>query len=373
MNNQMTIPTTITIGCQKREDTYTGQLAYVIYTDEKGVLRKEKSWNDWRDKSIEPKMFNNVPTSGFVLNKKVGETRWGWNPRKAWVRVYDPRGFEFEISVSNLLFILEECTSTKGKGIEGEFIYSWDGKDLVLLPVCSEEYKSSVKFTDLKTKKISKKDLHDGWTYQLKDLRTVIYIGYEDWFELNKYGHNSYGSIIKNKNCNKKHIFYDVDKNIFFNENTNKIALIESNECCSNYADLFEEFKNSKNGTVITDFEYERYIPQYREECKKFFLDYYKYMFVKIDGKYFHCRQEKCNRKEFLIYSDEEPVLVDEKLIIKNIEKTNTIKRNIWDVVQRNTPNNIEDRFFNVVDLNSHDDFEFYTIKVKIGNTYTTI
>lgn len=373
MNNQMTIPTTITVGCQERKDTYTGQLAYVVYTDEKGVLRKEKSWNDWRDKSIEPKTFDNIPTSGFVLNKKVGETRWGWNPRKAWVRVYDPRGFEFEISVSNLLFILEECTSTKGKGLEGEFVYSWDGKDLVLLPVCSEEYKSSVKFTDLKTKKISKKDLHDGWTYQLKDLRKAIYVGYENWFELDKYGHQLNYNIIKNKNCDKKHIFYDIEKNIFFDENINKIALIESNECCSNYADLFEEFKNSKNGTVISDFEYERYIPQYNERSEKICLECYKKIFVKINGECYNCGTTTYSGKEFLVYSNEEPKFDNNMLIVKYPNKLNTTKRNAWGIMQSNTLNNDEDKYFNVVDLKSHDDFEFYTIKIKIGNTFITI
>jgi hypothetical protein len=130
-SDKMIIPKTITVGFQNRSDTYTGKLGYVVYTDAKGVLRKESSWNHWRDKKIDSQTFDNVPTSGFVINKKVGETRYGWNPRMAWVRIYDPRGFEFEISVANLLFILEECTSTKGKGLEGEFVYSWDKADLV--------------------------------------------------------------------------------------------------------------------------------------------------------------------------------------------------------------------------------------------------
>ena len=64
------MPKTITAGFQKRYGTYTGQLAYIIYTDEKGVLRKEKSWNSWRDEEIEPLTFDNVPTSGFVLKKQ---------------------------------------------------------------------------------------------------------------------------------------------------------------------------------------------------------------------------------------------------------------------------------------------------------------
>jgi hypothetical protein len=39
-----------------------------------------------------------------------------------------PRGFEFEISIPNLLYILQECNSTKG--LDGEFVYAWDGKGI---------------------------------------------------------------------------------------------------------------------------------------------------------------------------------------------------------------------------------------------------
>ena len=40
---QLMIPDRIKVGYQKRDDTYTKRLAYVIYYDHKGVLRKEKS------------------------------------------------------------------------------------------------------------------------------------------------------------------------------------------------------------------------------------------------------------------------------------------------------------------------------------------
>lgn len=42
------IPQKIHVGFQNREDTFNGKLAYVIYEDEKGNLRKETSWNQWR-------------------------------------------------------------------------------------------------------------------------------------------------------------------------------------------------------------------------------------------------------------------------------------------------------------------------------------
>ena len=102
---KLSIPKIIKVGYNERVDTYTGKLAYVIYIDETGKLRKEKSWKNWCDSNLGSDKFDNVPTSGFVLNKKVGDYRGGWNGRQAWIRIYDPRGFEFEISVNNLLFI----------------------------------------------------------------------------------------------------------------------------------------------------------------------------------------------------------------------------------------------------------------------------
>jgi hypothetical protein len=56
---QMNIPKVINVGFNKRNDTYTGKLAYVTYTDEKGVLRKETSWLGWSDSKIDKETFDN--------------------------------------------------------------------------------------------------------------------------------------------------------------------------------------------------------------------------------------------------------------------------------------------------------------------------
>ncbi|MGL4450451.1 MAG: hypothetical protein ACRCTZ_04585, partial [Sarcina sp.] len=64
--NNIFIPKELTVGFQDRSGTYTGKLAYVIYTDEKGKLRKEQSWNSWRDKDIPKLECKNEPLEGFV-------------------------------------------------------------------------------------------------------------------------------------------------------------------------------------------------------------------------------------------------------------------------------------------------------------------
>src|SRR3569832_858419 len=93
----------IKVGFQKRDDTFTGQLAYIIYYDQKGKIHKEKSWNSWRSKAIAPQEFDNTPMEGFTLNKDVKHGGWDWYSKtRTMIRVHDPRGFEFEVSTQNL-------------------------------------------------------------------------------------------------------------------------------------------------------------------------------------------------------------------------------------------------------------------------------
>lgn len=203
VNTGLYIPDKIKVGYQKREGTYTGKLAYVIYYDEKGKLRKEASWNSWRKHDIEPQEFDNVPTEGFVLNKKVGDYSNGWDHRQAYVRVYDPRDFEFEITVENLLYILEHCSSIKGKGLEGEFVYSWDGKDLVLLPVGTIDYKESKARTEIiqEGKFLKPSEIKVGKTYVTKQGDVWTYLGKYDYYDTYWYG----GDI--EPKVTKKHFF----------------------------------------------------------------------------------------------------------------------------------------------------------------------
>ena len=194
MKSSIFIPKKINVGYQNRSGTYTGKLAYVIYYDEKGKLRKETSWNSWRDENIPNEEFENVPTEGFVLNRRAGgvEESWGWNARKTYCRIYDPRNFEFEITIENLLYILENTNSIKGKGLEGEFVYGWDGKDLVLMPVDSLDYKQISEYNNILHNKetVKAKDLKIGAAYLTKDNQERIYIGK---FEVYNYDESNVG------------------------------------------------------------------------------------------------------------------------------------------------------------------------------------
>jgi hypothetical protein len=263
MNEQLFIPETIKVGFQKRNDTYTKSLGYVVYIDEKGKLRKEASWNSWRDKSIEPKEFKNEPTEGFVLNRNVGgKYTYSYQTRVEKVRVYDPRGFEFEIAIPNLLYILQECTSAKGKGLEGKFVYSWQGTELVLLPVDSEVYKSSTQYTTLqKQKSISVRDLKLGYTYIDKYSNEYIYLGKYEWYETrSKYSHENntrmFGRCchyirIETKTWigSLQHIFYDCKLKVAQPYKPSLMKEVKSTTVAPNFAELVQDYTSSEQAS----------------------------------------------------------------------------------------------------------------------------
>lgn len=175
----MFIPQKCLAGFNRREETYSKKLAYVIYWDEKGKLRKEGSWRSWIESKEGELEFDNVPRTGFVLNRKVGGYATGWNHRSTKVRVYDPLGFEMELSVENLLYILEHTSCIQGKGLEGEFMYAWSGTDLWLIP-CNDP--GVAKWREMADKmfnpqKINARSLNLGHTYLTKGGSRYIYLG----------------------------------------------------------------------------------------------------------------------------------------------------------------------------------------------------
>ncbi|MER2009186.1 MAG: hypothetical protein ABS939_17185 [Psychrobacillus sp.] len=258
------IPKRINVGYQERQGTYTGKLAYIIYFDAKGKLRKEASWDGWRNKEIDNDIIENEPMEGFVLNKKAGGYSTGWNHRQTYVRVYDPRGFEFEITVPNLLYILENATSTKGKGLEGKFVYGWDGKDLVLIPCDAPDYQELVKLNELRhsEKKIGARDLKVGATYRTRENKEWIYMGKFDeyrWGEKKKkpqfwfyYRNDDDGGF-----CTVASV-------------SGKLVEVVSEDCVADYADIFDKMECRSNYSPIDDTK-DEFIPYTLEEIEKAF------------------------------------------------------------------------------------------------------
>lgn len=298
MKTTVFVPQKIKIGLQNRKDTYTGKLAYVVYFDQKGVLRKEKSWQTWRDQGIQPLEFDNIPTSGFVLNKKVGGDSYGWNPRQTYVRIYDPRNFEFEITIPNLLFILENTNSIKGKGLEGEFVYGWDGSDLVLLPTGSPDYLAISNFSEMITKpeKIFAKDLVFGGTYKTNKSEDVIYLG-----RFEKFG-GKYESESRKDSEGLYYFFINLNNNLekylTLRSISGRIIKTISVDPVSNYADIMEMLESNIIYSPVDDTK-TKYVPYIIEKIKKKFVEIVKKTYWRDllcyneNGDYFYIRMDR--------------------------------------------------------------------------------
>lgn len=134
------------VGITYRTDTYTRKLGFINplvseATDSKPAkYRLEKNYEKWRDSNIPEEFYDNEPLSGFVLNYQVGGKSYGWEGREPKFRVLDPRGFEIEITLPNLVE-LTEFGMGKGKVFEGELIYIYSDGHLALINTEDSRYK----------------------------------------------------------------------------------------------------------------------------------------------------------------------------------------------------------------------------------------
>jgi hypothetical protein len=274
------IPKTLKVGFNRRDDTYSAKLAYVIYYDAKGKIRKEGSWESWRDKKIPVEELPNEPTSGFVLNRRVGggSSSYGWNTRETKFRIYDPRDFEFEITSENLLYILENTSAIKGKGLEGDFVYGWQGKDLILIPTTAPEYAEHAKYSEMLQTgtNLKGKDLIAGAIYRTDQNEDLIYLGRFDEYETSTY---SYNKRKKGESKGKRYYFYNQKTADTYKQKyqdsafvrltslTHKIVKVVSAEPVENYADIMDlleqkDFYNPYDPT--RDIEYTPTVKQFR-------------------------------------------------------------------------------------------------------------
>lgn len=254
MKTNLYIPKTITVGFQNRPDTFTGKLAYVIYKDEKNKLRKESSWQGWRDNKIAPVEYENVPTK-FVFNKNVDRHGYFGSGRSV-MRVYDERDFEFEISMENLVGILMHSDVSKRDIVE-PCVFAWAGPDLVLLPVNSEEYQASLAYTKKQAENVSAKSLVKGHSYSQKKNEDVLtYIGYFNWYvEDTEYMNDSCQTRRRFfKNSGKKHIFYNERTKEFKPVSMTTLSSECSNEVADNYARLVDDFYKIQEAWPMTTY-----------------------------------------------------------------------------------------------------------------------
>lgn len=164
------------------EKTTYYPLAYVTYIKD-GKVYKQKSFDGWRNANAGTKTYANTPQQGFKVLFNVGGYKSGWNVRQTYFRVRDPRGFEFEISSSNFVNILQNETIVEGV-LSGKYAYVWQGQDLNLIedndPVYIEGVKNNAALND-ENEKVTKDNIVVGQGYRLRDHENGYYIGRLPW------------------------------------------------------------------------------------------------------------------------------------------------------------------------------------------------
>lgn len=202
------IPTSIKVGFNYRPDTFDGKLSYVNYLNAKKQWAFDNSWNNWIDKSIEPILYNNFPTLGFVIHK--GHVRYSdFSGKSSVVRIYHPNGFEFEISPANLCAILTHCEVQNGY-INKECVLAFSGGKPLVIPVNSDVYQEAMEQTKSQTDK-TKVELVVGHQYQLRGSSndTVIYLGNYEIFSSGSY----HCCISTSQAKTKEHLFLNLTTN----------------------------------------------------------------------------------------------------------------------------------------------------------------
>jgi len=258
MKSKIFIPKTCRVGFQHRDDTFTKRLAFVIYYDAKGVLRKETSWRSWchlektKDhEAIEPWDFENVPTSGFVLNKGVRRFNWShFGSGRSMIRIYDPRGIEMEVTPDNLIGILMH-TDCSHREIQGELVYAWCGTELMLLPCSSEEYQAAQNYTALQGTRLTAKELREGSTYVTKNEEKLVYVGKHLYYEIK----DSYRDTVRRVGT-KQHVFCDLDGKTFkpIRSVPNTISAVVNEHCHPEFATWVASYLASAQAAAIVEW-----------------------------------------------------------------------------------------------------------------------
>lgn len=108
-------------------------------TGDHAFKKRKETVDGWSDKNLSPMDIDNKPIHGF----KIVDTVSRYSTSNKMFRVEDPRGFELEIDVYNLLDIIERHTIVQGAIME-PMLWCRQGGTNFLISGNSEEYKHHV-------------------------------------------------------------------------------------------------------------------------------------------------------------------------------------------------------------------------------------
>jgi len=175
------IPEKVYIGFQGRRSQDEVPLGFMTpYTDDQAGANRRATVDQWargygREKTFNSVILENKPMVGFKIGRAIRRHR-SWGGNASYVRIEDPRGFELEISIENLVMCMVDNIIDNGE-IMAECVWGRDGNRNILLPTNSEPYKDSVATTAAVSAAISLRDVKLGDEIVLVTGETGIYCG----------------------------------------------------------------------------------------------------------------------------------------------------------------------------------------------------
>ena len=147
-------------------------------------------------KAMPSSVVDNVPMAGFRLTSDI--RRGDYGAADKW-RIVDPRGFELEISSSNLAMLVSDTTIENGEILD-QCIWARDGGNNVLLSLGSDEYEQALLSTDIASSSTSWKQVQLGNEIVLQNGLRGRYFGKmypiaEPWDDASGAGQNNKLSV----------------------------------------------------------------------------------------------------------------------------------------------------------------------------------
>jgi hypothetical protein len=165
----------IYVSFQKRNTESGSPLGALAPWGEDSVSRKKMAQIDaWGDPKFNAVKLENIPVSGFRVSDFARHN--GWNGDNTVIQIEDPRGFELQISVDNMIQIMNGNTIVDGE-IKIPCVWGRDGSRNILLPINSEPYKNAIDNTERLKQTFNIRGVRHGNKLELKDGRIGIYYG----------------------------------------------------------------------------------------------------------------------------------------------------------------------------------------------------
>lgn len=162
-NNSINIPSRFFVGFQSQAGDNVPLGVITPYAEDAAGLKRQSTVRSWASRYKQDKLncvvIDNKPMCGFRISR--GLRRLGWRSTNVMVRIEDPRGFELEVSIANLIMLTDDNVIQNGEIIQ-DCVWARDGQQNLLLPVNSQPYQDAVENTDRVSRKVSIRDVKVG-------------------------------------------------------------------------------------------------------------------------------------------------------------------------------------------------------------------